>query len=573
MRLFFFLCFLLCNSACFAVQDTLQLSKKIDSLKQSKNHDYDEKDYATFHKIKESAKSIKYNKGVVEAQIEIIKYHCIHNIDSLLYYHKRFQEYQQRHFDRALTLLYLKSVGYFLLYYNRIPEYSLPIYMDALKLCGEKDIKSKCNITQGIADSYLYKGQYDMVVPQIKKILKDTTHISFRSKVVLKVTQAIAYQFLDKVESSKSLLKGVIYESGTRGDSLLYSYAKIYQSYNYYLEKHYQKSLDTLNANFHTLKKYWPSGTINYYEFSALSYAKLGQHRKAVDFIRKALQRSPANELPKLYDRLSDSYLKLDMRDSAWYFNAQKEHIQDSVRHLEKRGFTNLYRTKVDFIETVLENKKIKLEQSILSKTNHKQKYYITNLYIGIVSLIIGIIVFALRKMNKPSKNEESTLRTHEKKALQNQVKLREDELSVMLIGAEKKMKELKTIQNQMHTAVDERNLEKLKNPLKIFDSFLKKNVIDDAITARMESQYPGLVIQLKELFPQLSKTDIKHCLLVKLGFSIKESAALLNVNQNTVKTARYRAKSKLGLCKNMSLHDFLHHQGSTSSIKDSCDT
>jgi len=68
------------------------------------------------------------------------------------------------------------------------------------------------------------------------------------------------------------------------------------------------------------------------------------------------------------------------------------------------------------------------------------------------------------------------------------------------------------------------------------------------------------LTSKLKKHSTSLSKTDIIHCEFVLLEYSLKETANLLNVSVNTVKSARYRAKSKIGLHKNQCLKYFLEN-------------
>ncbi|MEQ9423767.1 MAG: 7TM-DISM domain-containing protein [Cyclobacteriaceae bacterium] len=53
---------------------------------------------------------------------------------------------------------------------------------------------------------------------------------------------------------------------------------------------------------------------------------------------------------------------------------------------------------------------------------------------------------------------------------------------------------------------------------------------------------------RVKELHPNLSTKDLKHCALLKMGLSMKESAEILVIDTNSIKMARYRLKKKMGL-------------------------
>ena len=57
-----------------------------------------------------------------------------------------------------------------------------------------------------------------------------------------------------------------------------------------------------------------------------------------------------------------------------------------------------------------------------------------------------------------------------------------------------------------------------------------------------------GFYEKLKTNFPNLTPTEMKHCALIKLNFSAKEMAQLLNISINGVNTSRYRIRKKLEL-------------------------
>jgi hypothetical protein len=62
----------------------------------------------------------------------------------------------------------------------------------------------------------------------------------------------------------------------------------------------------------------------------------------------------------------------------------------------------------------------------------------------------------------------------------------------------------------------------------------------------------------LAEVNDRLSPAEIKLSALIKLGFNIKETASLLNISPNSVKTARHILRKKLKLDPNQKLQDFL---------------
>jgi len=58
---------------------------------------------------------------------------------------------------------------------------------------------------------------------------------------------------------------------------------------------------------------------------------------------------------------------------------------------------------------------------------------------------------------------------------------------------------------------------------------------------------------------PNLSTNDYRLAALISLNLSIKESATLLNISPNSVKTARYRLRTKLNVETGQDLFVFLN--------------
>ena len=68
------------------------------------------------------------------------------------------------------------------------------------------------------------------------------------------------------------------------------------------------------------------------------------------------------------------------------------------------------------------------------------------------------------------------------------------------------------------------------------------------------EDVHTGFIEKLKENHPDLSANDLKICALTRLNLNIKESATILGITPESVKTARYRLRKKLDLGTNEEL-------------------
>lgn len=62
---------------------------------------------------------------------------------------------------------------------------------------------------------------------------------------------------------------------------------------------------------------------------------------------------------------------------------------------------------------------------------------------------------------------------------------------------------------------------------------------------------------KLKELYPQLTPTDLRMAVLIRLNYTSKEIAEMQNISLRGVETARYRLRKKLQLAEEDNLYDF----------------
>ncbi|MRS63191.1 helix-turn-helix transcriptional regulator [Larkinella terrae] len=72
------------------------------------------------------------------------------------------------------------------------------------------------------------------------------------------------------------------------------------------------------------------------------------------------------------------------------------------------------------------------------------------------------------------------------------------------------------------------------------------------------EQVHQHFFVRLKENCPDLTAGELRLCALVRLNLSLRESATILGISPDSVKTARYRIRKKLNLPEAENLTDFL---------------
>lgn len=101
------------------------------------------------------------------------------------------------------------------------------------------------------------------------------------------------------------------------------------------------------------------------------------------------------------------------------------------------------------------------------------------------------------------------------------------------------------------------------KSPeIKKLISYLKRNVNKKEEWLRFREYHtkiePNFHKEINKRCPSLSCLDIRHCTLIRLKLSIKESADVLGISSKSVQMARYRLKKKLKHTSQDSLKQFL---------------
>lgn len=68
----------------------------------------------------------------------------------------------------------------------------------------------------------------------------------------------------------------------------------------------------------------------------------------------------------------------------------------------------------------------------------------------------------------------------------------------------------------------------------------------------------PNFLNKLTELHPDLSKSDLRLLILIRIGYTQKEIASILNIASESVKKARTRVRKKLNLSEVEKLNEYL---------------
>ena len=151
-----------------------------------------------------------------------------------------------------------------------------------------------------------------------------------------------------------------------------------------------------------------------------------------------------------------------------------------------------------------------------------------------------------------------------ENQALHNSIEMKKQEVrNVALSMVEQKeyLESLNSIVKKLSKTKDERERDMLIAELKVslrqrlsYD----RDVDSQYFAAQAENIHEDFNAKLLDNFPELTQQETRLATLLRLGFSSKYIATLLNITPKSVEISRYRLRQKLGLSKGDNLVNFI---------------
>lgn len=268
-----------------------------------------------------------------------------------------------------------------------------------------------------------------------------------------------------------------------------------------------------------------------------------------------------------------------------------------AIQALEKDRQINTLKMK----KAELEATQNKMKIDILIKDN-RFKILVRNFLIVLISFLIAFVIFAYRNfrvmLTKKRKIIEDQQIIHrqeieiqnakiskaEAESEQAKLKLKNENLKADKMKSELRLKQRQLLsftmlisrKNCFLLKLKEIILSELKDMKGISDKIQKINhsidnhiqFDDDWENFRLyfEEVHGEFFKKMKELVPNLSQNDLKHCALSRLNLSLKEVAEMLAISVQGVKQARYRLREKIGLPAKTNLYDYLINVGENNN-------
>ena len=284
---------------------------------------------------------------------------------------------------------------------------------------------------------------------------------------------------------------------------------------------------------------------------------KQNNNNEAIKLYNEALNFCMQNNISDEYE--SDIHLNLSKiyASSYQYKKAHSElsitkHINDSIQRERLKSSNKIFEISNKYQASLLEK-----QATIMHKDKIIQTKTTTQYRLSIIIALLTLLVVALIVVFGMQHRLRKTIIEKKKAELQVQVEIEKSEIEVNA-----KNKELASYALQL---IDkENNLKELLSTLKDVSPeeykkqknkyIVSKQSLWDEFNIRFTEVNKGFYHRLLLQYPDLSRTEQKHCAFIKLNFSTKEISHILNVEMQTINMSRSRIRKKMGLGRSESL-------------------
>ena len=448
-------------------------------------------------------------------------------------------------------------------YYHKSEyEQAVGYYLQSARLAHDLDEKWRESVVlTSMGSCYHEMKKYKLSIEYHRKSLglalesKDSTSIASSYLNI-----GAAYMYMNKYELSKefTLKAARIFEEQSSGYFLKVAYLNL--SNDYIKTKKLDSAYIYLAKGFSLIQDYPEQESEMYYHYLYGDYLHLvGNVDESITHFYKCYLMAIENDWDKYKNdasiELVNIYEELKKYDSAFKYLVINRAISDSI--FSEESDQRIAELEVKY---QVEKKELNIKNLEAQKVKDEQLrlLLLVLLIVIITSSAIVITSYILRR------NRTKQLHETEKKLLAIELEKNQVEQQKLTEDIEHKTKQLTTHalnmmqKNKLLQEVNGSIADIVKNPDNLEDSFRKlKRKINRSIKADddwevfkmyFEQINSSFFSKLREINPDLSTYDLRLCALIKLNLNIKETAAVLNLSPNSIKSARYKLRKRLGL-------------------------
>ncbi len=552
---------------CQEIANSKNQTKQIDSLLEIAKKDLIGNG-DVLKKLIIQSQQLDYTKGEVRALVNLGQYFINNSMpDSANIAYDKSEMIIKEHPDLDFVLSYIYNNKAIILANQKLYYQALKYYHKAHKInLKQKDQKAALITKMNILHCHLALGEPDKVLAYSKELLEDP-NVIHQEDIKYQLYSNLGTAHFDKKEYGQAInwwtanLKS-IRNSEKKGEIsyLTTSIADAHRSLGNYeiaLEKALEAKKilnDKPELSSYTAENALVLGKI---------YNSLDNPNEAIVHFENAILQNPNDplDIAFAYKNLGAIHKRMQSWDVSAKYYEKHGAIIDSLYLERNEDISKISEGKIQLIEEEYKNNLLTRDNDLLTYKNEKQKrYLLISLFIGFISFLFIFLFFVFYKKNNENEKKVQFLEKNEKKILENHLQIREEEFLATMMSVNERLDKLSAIKKTLSSAIKYNNREEIVETEKRLSQFISSTSDLTILKDRIESKYPGTIAQINTTFPDLSTNDVRHCLLMKLNLSIKESAQLLSVSTHAVKMARKRLKKKLNIPEDVSLRDHLHN-------------
>ena len=332
----------------------------------------------------------------------------------------------------------------------------------------------------------------------------------------------------------------------------------------YHLKQDYKKALVFLTNGKDLAEKNGFTRTLPIaYNRLANTYLGMGDSRAAIELANKSLKLS-RNNLNRFREQealevLINVFEKQGRYDSLSFYLKQLSTLRDSiVQQQEKENASG--RLRHEELREIIEKKEAVVIQYEIEK---KERFFlIIIVLLGTGLLIMLLVGYILHQRNKLLRHrlaiEKAML---EKAKLQHEIDYKNRELATHLLAMQKKNESLLRISEELkNVQIDPegQSEQTIKNIVKNLAKTSEEQLWPD-FEKRFIEIHGDFYKSLSIRHPDLTPNELKICAFMKMNMSTKEISSITSQSPDTIKMARYRLRTKLGLKRSESLTTYIN--------------
>jgi len=148
------------------------------------------------------------------------------------------------------------------------------------------------------------------------------------------------------------------------------------------------------------------------------------------------------------------------------------------------------------------------------------------------------------------------------KQHLQNELKFKNRELVNFALHVIQKDNVFQRLKDKIDKIKNETDSDNRKQLIKDLSSFINQNLNTDkdkeTFNIHVEEENREFFTRLNLLHTGITPNERRLCALVRLNFSSKEIASILNISPKSVEMNRYRLRKKLNIPGSQNLNDYI---------------